>query len=43
MHVNDLSPKLREKVFDAFNDEKRQIGDVTHTEEERAQTPLATT
>ena len=37
MHVNDLSSKLREKVFDAFNDEKRQIGDVTYTEEERAQ------
>ena len=37
MHVNDLSSKLREKVFDAFNDEKIQIGDVTYTEEERAQ------
>lgn len=37
MHINDLSSKLREKVFNAFNDEKRQIGDVTYTEEERAQ------
>lgn len=37
MNVKDLDIELRKKVFGAFNDEKRQIGDVTYTPEERAQ------
>lgn len=37
MNINALDSKLREKVFDAFNNSERQIGDVNFSDEERAQ------
>lgn len=37
MRLDDLDSKLREKVLGAFLDDERQIGDVTYTDEEKAQ------
>ena len=37
MKLNDLNPILRDKVVGAFCDQGRQIGDVTYSDEEKAQ------